>query len=493
MAGCWTLLSVLLLFHYTTAFKLVCHFTNWSQYRTGRGKFTVESIDPFLCTHVVYDFAVIDYYNKLTENESTEKSSYQALAGLKSRNSDLKTLVSVRELSTSEPQFSQMVSTAANRHTFVQSAVIFLRTHDFDGLELDWDYPGNNKDKFTQLCKDLLWAFDNESVGTGRTRLMLSASLTPKPETVSLTTMKIVDFISVKTFDLNSGKVTTHHSPLYSSNNASIDFITQYFLDTKKIPAQKLLLGFPTHARSFTLSTGASSPGSPVSGPANPGPYTLEMGFWSYFETCAFLQGAQVHWIDNQYVPYAVKINHWVGFDNQTSVEAKVSYLSSKRLGGAAVWSMDLDDFAGQFCGQGKYPLISHLKSELSKELNYTTITESPTPETTETQQSTNSPATNASNSGKADSSCINNITVVYPDPSLCMDRADGRYQTQQEPVMTYVCSKGEAYVTECPTVHSRGATASPDGLLLSLLLISLIYGFCVYRQRGENDIFGTN
>lgn len=43
----------------------------------------------------------------------------------------------------------------------------------------------------------------------------------------------------------------------------------------------------------------------------------------------------------------------------------QVDYLRSWQLGGAAVWTLDMDDFSGQFCEQGKYPLISHLKDKL--------------------------------------------------------------------------------------------------------------------------------
>lgn len=45
----------------------------------------------------------------------------------------------------------------------------------------------------------------------------------------------------------------------------------------------------------------------------------------------------------------------------------QVDYLKSRHLGGAAVWTLDMDDFSGQFCGQGKYPFISHLKHKLSE------------------------------------------------------------------------------------------------------------------------------
>ena len=49
-----------------------------------------------------------------------------------------------------------------------------------------------------------------------------------------------------------------------------------------------------------------------------------EYHFLYFLQICNFIQGASVHWIDEQMVPYAVKGNEWVGFDNKQSFEIKV-------------------------------------------------------------------------------------------------------------------------------------------------------------------------
>ena len=52
-----------------------------------------------------------------------------------------------------------MLATAENREEFVTTSISFLRQYDFDGLDLDFEYPGNNespaedKHRFTLLIQ----------------------------------------------------------------------------------------------------------------------------------------------------------------------------------------------------------------------------------------------------------------------------------------------------------------------------------------------------
>lgn len=55
----------------TGDYKIVCYFTNWAWYRPGIGKFMPNNIDPTLCTHIVYGFAVLDYSNLIIKPHDT--------------------------------------------------------------------------------------------------------------------------------------------------------------------------------------------------------------------------------------------------------------------------------------------------------------------------------------------------------------------------------------------------------------------------------------
>lgn len=54
-------------------------------------------------------------------------------------------------------------------------------------------------------------------------------------------------------------------------------------------PAEKLLVGFPTYGKSFTLQNPSdTSVGAPASGPGPAGPYTREAGTLAYYEVWMF-------------------------------------------------------------------------------------------------------------------------------------------------------------------------------------------------------------
>lgn len=79
----------------------------------------------------------------------------------------MKTLLAVGGWNMGSKPFTQMVKTQETRAEFVKSTIQFLRERNFDGLDLDWEYPANrgsppeDKDRFTKLVIVRLYKYTN--------------------------------------------------------------------------------------------------------------------------------------------------------------------------------------------------------------------------------------------------------------------------------------------------------------------------------------------
>ena len=82
---------------------------------------------------------------------------------LKRYNRNLKTLLAVGGLEAGTASMTRMLATKQNRMHFILGSISYLRKWDFDGISLDFMYPGSgksppeDKQRFTQLCK-VRWA-----------------------------------------------------------------------------------------------------------------------------------------------------------------------------------------------------------------------------------------------------------------------------------------------------------------------------------------------
>ncbi|KAI5168918.1 Chitinase-3-Like Protein 1 [Manis pentadactyla] len=371
--------AVLVLLQSCSAYKLVCYYTSWSQYREGDGSCLPDAIDPFLCTHVIYSFANISN-DEIDTWEWNDVTLYDTLNTLKDRNPSLKTLLSVGGWNFGTQRFSDIASNTRRRGTFIKSVPPFLRTYGFDGLDLAWLYPGRrNKQHFTALVKEMKAEFAKEAQA-GAEQLLLSAAVSAGKVFIDsgydiAQISRHLDFISLLTYDFHGAwsQTTGHHSPLFrgrdqgsSDRFSNTDYAVSYVLRLGA-PAHKLVMGIPTFGRSFTLASSNTGMGAPTSGPGIAGRFTKEEGILAYYEICDFLRGATVHRLLDQEVPYATKGNQWVGYDDKESVKSKVQYLRSRQLAGAMVWALDLDDFRGTFCGQNpRFPLTGAIKDALA-------------------------------------------------------------------------------------------------------------------------------
>lgn len=175
-------------------------------------------------------------------------------------------------------------------------------------------------------------------------------------------------FINLMAYDMHGSwepDTADHHAPLYSrpmDGDNNIDYVINYLLQ-QGFSADKINLGIPIYGRSWTLASNSNvQPPCSAAGVGLPGEFTEEEGILAYFEICSAIQKGD--WIKVQdpqkkIGPYAYSTSdpvQWVGYDDVDFVQIKSNYIISKRLGGAMVWDIAMDDFNG-ICGDGKNPI----------------------------------------------------------------------------------------------------------------------------------------
>jgi chitinase len=99
-----------------------------------------NEVDAAKLTHVNYAFANVKD-GLVVEGFARDAENLRVLTGLRARNPQLKVLVSVGGWTWSKG-FSDAALTAESRRRFCESAVAYVRRHDLDGFDVDWEYPG---------------------------------------------------------------------------------------------------------------------------------------------------------------------------------------------------------------------------------------------------------------------------------------------------------------------------------------------------------------
>mgnify|MGYP005984839029 FL=1 len=64
------------------------------------------------------------------------------LSALKSKNSNLKLILSVGGWAEGSTPFSNVAADATKKATMAESTLWYLQIYNFDGVDIDWEYPG---------------------------------------------------------------------------------------------------------------------------------------------------------------------------------------------------------------------------------------------------------------------------------------------------------------------------------------------------------------
>lgn len=454
-------LVVALVLDTSECYMRVCYFTNWSQYRPTGGTFTPANIDPRYCTHLVYGFATLQGNNLAPYewDDDTAGGFYQQFTNWKNTYPSLKTILAVGGWNFGTAGMTSMISSAANRSTFINGAIPFLRTRNFDGLEFDFEYPGvaergsppEDKYRFTSLVTETAQAFAQEASTSGKTRLTLSAAVAAGKSNIDSayevpTISAALDWLDIMTYDFHGAfdNETGLNAPLYyRTGDINPYFNMKYAADywaQLGAPNNKIIVGLATYGRCFQLADSAQNGiGAPILGPCTAGTWTREAGFLSYYEICQMLSNGATRKFDTQsQTPYAYQGDQWVGYDDEQSLTAKVNYITANGFGGWLNWAVDLDDFSGQYCGKGAYPLLSLMSSLLGGAAQPTTTTLAP--------GQTAAPTT--------------------PAPgAFCAGKVDGYYTNPDQCSAYYQCANGITYPATCATNLCWNPTDTTSGV----------------------------
>jgi len=321
-----------------------------------RGSLDRLSIDASKLTHINYAF--VDVQNNMVwlTNLETDTVNFRILNRLKEVNPDLRILISIGGWAWSG-NFSDAVLTAYSRSEFAKTSVEIVAEYDLDGVDIDWEYPGqigdNNvfrpedKRNYTLMFKALRKELDKLSKTTGK-YYELTTAVGSNSSYIEHTEMKravkYLDYVNLMTYDFyTSGDTAGHHSNLYPpedyEKDASADKSVKLFLDAG-VPAEKLVLGVPFYGRSWIMKS-AEKHGinMPVEGRARGGGYT-------YIKDSLVNQNGLVrYWDEKAQAPYLFnsETRQLVTYDDEESVKLKCEYVIDNHLAGMMFWQYASD------------------------------------------------------------------------------------------------------------------------------------------------------
>ena len=331
-------------------YRIVAYVAGWS---------TPATIHPEKLTHINFAFARITAGQAALADGELEASLLRLVA-LKKTNSRLKVIVSIGGWMADG--FSDAALTDASRILFADSAVELLRRFSADGIDIDWEYPGQgvagikyraeDRENFTRLLKTLRDKLDEASAAQGRTggsRYTLTIASADR-EYFDHTEMdklhRYLDWINVMSYDFfNSLTPTTgHHAGLYRAASAlatdrDADASIKQHLEAG-IPADKIVLGVAFYGRGFTGVT-----------PIDKGleqPYERFEGAHDYSELAdKFIgrQGFVRYWDDRAKAPYLWNstTRTFITYDDPHSIKIKAQYVKAHHLGGMMFWELSED------------------------------------------------------------------------------------------------------------------------------------------------------
>ncbi|MFA6482362.1 MAG: glycoside hydrolase family 18 protein [Bacteroidales bacterium] len=319
-----------------------------------------------MLTHINYAFAkVVDgemaFHGRNPEQEQRIKESAARIVGLKSKNPDLKIMLSVGGWGAEG--FSDAALTPESRMKFALSGCRMIREHQFDGIDIDWEYPGQpgggnvyrivDKQNFTLMLKILREELDKLSLELKREKgnpLLLTIASGADEEYFKWTDLgeahKYLDFINIMAYDFYSGlsTVSGHHANLWKTDIQGAAAISATVAVQRHknagVPAAKLVIGVPFYGRYWRgvpdINHGLYQQGTTA------GQYKVYTELLNtYLNKNTFTR----YWDPVAKAPYLYSKDSAmvISYDDPESLGLKAEYVKEEHLGGIMFWEYSGD------------------------------------------------------------------------------------------------------------------------------------------------------
>lgn len=284
-------------------------------------------------------------------NDSTRSLPYLA------RQAGVKVLPAIGGWNDSN-HFPAIAADPVKRQTFVNACINLIETYKFDGIDLDWEYPGYaphggspaDKENFTLLLHDLRQALDEHSVQTDNEYLLTSCFGPANSHMQHIdweNVLPLVDKVNLMTYDFHGSwdPESNHHTPLWAPAVGDPDWCLHgaYTLITQSygVPAEKINVGVAFYGKAFANCTQLYGPHTGYDGST----FWEDEGQPLYYNILLKMDMFTRYWDDQVKCPFLLgnSINTFVTYDDPVSIGYKAQYVMDNDIGGVIIWEITGD------------------------------------------------------------------------------------------------------------------------------------------------------